>query len=234
MVRSSFLQSLRVVLDEAPYFSATDFEVLEDTNNASAVRITYQYEKKYVFYLVVTEVHGNTPSFKFAVCPGRISTSASGAVSGMAVLENELKEWTTRIREDLRDHLSYRLSIENQEAIDSLLKNMQGYDDTYFTKEEAADLSMRLDNLREQFRAHLEQTNATDDEIKNQLVAIDTEIADLKEGLKTLRKSGWIRKLAASWQEWTNNPQNQPVLTAGKQLGGFLLQEGVKQVTKEH
>lgn len=236
MVRQTFLNQIRAALGEVQPFRSEDFDITQRkfvpsraAEEVEEVMVRYRFDPAYEFSFTVSPpTHGQSPHLTFIAKPGAISSVTNGITQNGADILQQIDQWLQRTAEELSNVPQQRRVEAQQQAIDALTEQVGELSDTYYTRAEAQDMEARLDQLRkeiyEQFAALQEDQGVVD----GQMESIDSDIADLKLSLETLKKPGWTKAFATRFLRWTAQAENRDLLEAGTKL---LLSEGKRHIT---
>jgi hypothetical protein len=224
-VRKQVINSLR----KDAFFTDADFTI---DDSSESTHISYVH-RSYWFRFELPDdpgqpegLIGSRPNVISVFCaPGETRSTQSFNIRGLERLLRELREWQSRIKEDLLGEPFIRAVERNREALEQLSDQIGEIDDeAQFNRQEVVELSSRLDELRErmaqQFNEEIEDKARRD----ARLSRLEEEVAALKQQLTLLTKKGWFRGLASRIVSWGSKPEVQRLLldaagAAVKQLG---------------
>ena len=110
-----------------------------------------------------------------------------------------------------------------QTQIDEIVQRFDAMDDSYFTKEDALDLKIKLDKLENELNAEILKNTKTKKEQEVEIEKLHTDIDTLKETIHSLKKKGWLKSFTNKVVKWTMNSDNRKLLGDGIQvIRGFL------------
>ena len=127
------------------------------------------------------------------------------------------------IWEELSANPIVKMIESKQTQIDEIVQRFDAMDDSYFTKEDALDLKIKLDKLENELNAEILKNTKTKKEQEVEIEKLHTDIDTLKETIHSLKKKGWLKSFTNKVVKWTMNSDNRKLLGDGIQvIRGFL------------
>lgn len=209
-------------------FSQEDFTIFQDTdvNDSSiiCVNIKYNFGK---FYFNAN-IDPESQYIDFTYNPGDITATTSEVDCSVEEYLERLTTWVFYLREDLKTSALGRRVYENEQKIKEIEEriNQQFKDnqDVYFTREEAFELSEKLNVLEELFKQKIAEEQLNTEKLNVELERLHEEMELLKEQVDYLPKPNWMKSLGTKFINWSaRNPK------AAKQLGTVVLQAALPE-----
>jgi hypothetical protein len=238
IIRQKFYKQIISTIDQHERFENSDFDIKTDENKIIKLTITYLAESKYqiIFNLPKSQttqtgalgLPNSDYSFDGTVCPGPMALTETFQFRGEDGIFRRIKTWLDCIWEELSSNPVVKQLEEQQEQIDQIFEKFDNLPDEFFTKEEAADLKKRLDELEETLKENMQKQNADNAKFEEQIDELHIDIDTLKVTIHSLKKKGWIKSFFSKSLKWGMNSENRKLIKDGYSLVKALLPEDIK------
>ncbi len=155
--------------------------------------------------------------------PGELTQTEHRTVRDSDGLVDALRDWLVFLRDYLNAVPVHRELDEQRRLLEQLLAEIGSAPDTYFSREEASQVSDRLSELEGRFRDHLKQASATEAEATDRINKLERDFVELRQQTAYLTKKGWSSSLATRLARWLRDPLNQQLLKSGADIARKLL-----------
>lgn len=186
-------------------FRLDDFEI--DESRSYIFSISYDE-----FYL---NISGNSNILEITYSPGSVLNQESETIpldSFEKKIERIIHNWLLRIKRDLFTPIQNRLVIDQLDKFRTEMNDkLKDMDDTYFSLEEGRQLKEKLDELE----ANFIQASQENEEIRNELEQVKSEIDFLRETINTLSKKKWLGHALTKFFTWSQKKENQLLIKSG-------------------
>jgi hypothetical protein len=217
---------LRAIADELSHIQGTapeDFSVEQGSKQGggASMLVTYRYHPSFRFSVTIpgsasaTGYTGSEYKIEGTVSPGELIQSEKVSYSNQSSMLSGLRRWAERVTEELRAMPVARQIAEQQKQIDEILADVADVSEGHFSREEAAELKAKLDDLQTRMVEHLKERDLTQQDLRTKVETLQAEIATLKLGLDSLSKKGWVASLKVRVARWTRDPDNMQLLKSG-------------------
>lgn len=230
MLRNRTLVQLNEIFQNSKYFRWDDFKLqTSDTNSGSLLTIKYLYDPAFCLTVrVPTEktAFGNSQSqfvINGEVCPGELNRKEPVSFMGLEGLRAGLESWLNRIRGENESGPVIRQMREQEEQIAALRGELASVPDEFFSREEAADLKTRLDDLERRLIENLKKNTKDKNEVADRISQISADIQMLKDTMNAVPKSSWAGAVCSRAFGWLKDPVNRQLITSGAQVATELL-----------
>lgn len=237
MIRMNLLKEILDVISKSQYFSEHDFDIEHNAvNNGTNLLISYKYDNKYYFKVLIPDKKQKYDESAYAVdfvitgrrCPGDLSFDEQISYIGRKELIEGIETWIHFMKQDFLAMPVYRKLEEQKQEVESLKEMMWKIPDEYFTREEAAELKRRLDEMEQKFSQYLKAEINNQKEFEEKQAALHEQIETLKSQIDSFKKPGWFGTFLGRLAVWSTDPSNQPLIQSGKQAAQILLTEAVQ------
>ncbi|MFL5481943.1 MAG: hypothetical protein ACJ8AK_07110 [Gemmatimonadaceae bacterium] len=227
VLRDKIISSIRESLERSK-FSVEEFTFDQtEKEGTTTLTISYRFDSRFFFRLSVKANAGS--DFSYMAAPGSVAQRESGTVSTYH-LSGTIQEWANRVLEDLVAPPVMRQISEQSKAISEMLSQFDTLEDEYFTKEEAAEMRRKLDELETNLLAQLESADANQKELRRKADQLHKEIETLKGTVESLKKPGFAGSVMVRLSSFFNDPENAKLLkTTTAEIGKQLLIEAGKK-----
>jgi ABC-type phosphate transport system auxiliary subunit len=160
------------------------------------------------------------------MAPGEINNFETFTVKDKAEFLDAIKIWVSILASEL-EGIPERRELEEQRAkLEDLLKSTSEMADTFFSKEEADSMMVRLQDLEEQMKRQLEEAAKSKEEADIKIKVLREEFEVLKASLGYMTKKNWAKSAMVKVFEWMKDPTNRKLLKSGADAARILLGEG--------
>lgn len=236
MIRNHFLQRLSEKLGSRSFFSPEDFEIANEggqgRDTLSKLTIRYRFDERFRFVAVVHSAKGDPDNYSSRIpvnkiqctfSPGGITSQDMAWVTGDNELLSLIEEWLTLCHQDLSSTPIVRELATQREAIETLLEQAREVPDIYFSKEEAADLVNKLNDLEEQLKSAIAAREDDRAVMQQEVDALHQEFETLRSQVSVLTKRGWVGSAMVRVAKWAADPENGKLLKGGVDVVKGLL-----------
>lgn len=229
MVRPDLLKDVLQSLDSHQYLSREDFIVQEFENRRGdpAIKIEYRYGADLVFRFGIPTQRTNDDVYRFDcfVRPGYEAVEESLGANSRTALKSELREWLSRLYQDVVSLPIERQLHEHKHAIDQLKARLTVLPDEPMSGTDVEALREGLEKLQAEFVEQLKKESADSKQLKDKVDDLTRDIDFLKRTLASMTKRQWGELLFSRFQQWRNQlPLRQ--IVAGTKASLKLLMPG--------
>lgn len=201
--------SMKNIIYNALNFDIFRFEDFEFDESKAFALLSISYDE---FYL---NISGNSNALEITYSPGSVLNQESEAISLTSFekkIETIIHNWLLRIKRDLLTPMQTRFVIDQIDKFrDEVNEKLKDMDDTYFSAEEGKQLKEKLDELEVSFVQASQENN----EIKEELEQLKSEISFLRETINTLSKKRWYVHALIKLFAWGQKKENQLLIKSG-------------------
>jgi DNA repair exonuclease SbcCD ATPase subunit len=251
MVRNQTKIEINKTLDEHPYFTATDFNLVV---KGKTISIQYEFEDKFYFRITLP-IQTTTKTIKKTkppgilgnrsyneeedievykitgkVCPGEMVMEEPLNFEGKNQITSHLWKWLNCIWEELSAGPIKKMIDEQNEEIEKIKSQVNEISDDYFTQEEANELKRKLDTFEEKFKEHIQKSSKKNGDGEKKLRKLEKEIGALKETIGVLNKRTWYKSSISKMYKWIASEGNRNLIKNGTKLLKPLLPDSVKDI----
>lgn len=188
-------------------FRFEDFKIDEGNENTILTILFDEY------FLKINDKNNNTLEIIFS--PGSVMEQESEELP-LSHFEKKIAtiihSWLERIKRDLLTPIQKRIVNDQldqfRNEINEKLKDM---DDTLFSFEEGRQIKEKLNELE----ANFVQSSQENEEIKDELDKLKSEISFLRETVNTLSKKRWLSHALTKFFTWSQKKENQLLIKSG-------------------
>lgn len=231
MLRQYFLQKLDSRLNSTSFFEAEDFtvknEVGSSTNVLSKLTIQYRFDKRFSFVANVfstkrgSDDYGSVMpanSIQCSFSPGPMTNQDAASVTGEDGLLSLVGEWMTLCQQELAATPIARQVAAQREQIEQLIEEAAEVPNTYFTKEEAAEVFLKLNELEEQLKSVITARDLDRAAMQKETDALHREFEALRTQVNALTKRNWLGAALVRMTKWAAEPENAKILKGGADI----------------
>lgn len=229
MIRNHYLTQINKMIAEQKRFKDTDFTVSLSNDKAQyTLAVSYCFEPEYEFVATMFLAGAIVPTdveVSIVFCPGGMFRRERVDKVQTAQLEQHIKNWLSRLSNELASIPVQRQIEEQQAEIQNILGQLDDISRDYLTREEAEKIGKKLDEMEARLTNNLQETLTNQTELEGKVKAISNDMSLLKENMTILNKRGWAKSFVARTFEWAKDPANRKMLTAGAQVAKEMLLE---------
>lgn len=221
MVRASFLNEIHKAISETNFFDVNDFNIsTKDEQQVTTLVIRYKYHADFWYAVNISQSGSDMP---FTSCPGELHKKENGKVTSKYALNISIREWLTRVREELLALPVHRQADEQRQALEDIFNRLKNVEDVAFTREEAEGLKTELDKLKEQMIEHIKAGIQNQAEQAAKIQTINNDVDALKANVNILNKPNWARTAITRLYKWSKDPDNRGLIKDGVEVTTKLL-----------
>jgi len=222
MIRPQLKQQLRQALGDGGSFEPDDFIIdIKSSPSDTVLSISCRFSDD--FFLEARIVKRRGVTINIEVRPGAIVVEDIVAVADWDGLVAEVRAWRSRVAAELRAEPVVREIDAQRKELERLLSSLGKVEDAYFSKDEAAALRQKLDDLENVLAEQVRKSTENETQLEAKLTALHSDITALKEGLESLKKKGWAQRVMVKFGKWTRDPDVKEALKTGTEIvRGFL------------
>lgn len=198
-----------IIYDALNYdiFRFEDFKIIEG-NQYTIISIYYDE----YFFKVGTK---SLDSLEIVFSPGVVRDQESDEISldhFEMKIGTIIHKWLGRIKRDLLTPIQKRFVIEQLDKFRAEMNDkLKDMDDTFFSADEGRQLKEKLDELE----ANFVQASQENEEIKDELAQLKSEISFLKQTINTMSKKKWLGHALMKLFTWSQKKENQMLIKSG-------------------
>ena len=218
--------SMKHIIYDALNYDIFRFEDFKFDESKSYILLSILYDE---FYLNICEYNNNN-IVEITYSPGTVKDHESEELS-LSFFErnivNIIHNWLDRIKRDLLTPIQERIIIDKLDKFrDEINEKLKDIDDTFFSAEEGRQLKEKLDELEDNFV----QASQENEEIKDELEKLKSEINFLKETISTMSKKKWFGHAITKLISWGQKKENQMLIKSGFEAVKAITQIDVPDV----
>lgn len=234
MFKASLLEKVKMTVERASsQYVLDDFLITNETVRANSgtgasLTISYRFQPAYKFTATYTgnrDSNGNNVA-NCRLSPGELSSTESISAIGDNGLISAFSNWLGNLRNELDAVPTFAQIEQQQQEIAEILKQVENLPDEYFTREEAEQLRLKVDELEKMIQRNIQDSAKDEESVKAQISTIKRDFETLKSQIPTLTKKGWSGSFMVRYHNWTKNFGNQNLLKSGVQTVKGLLIDG--------
>jgi vacuolar-type H+-ATPase subunit I/STV1 len=224
-INKAFYKEIQDSLN-SQYLSTEDFRIDINGERDLQVVITYLYNSDYYFHFRVS-----SGDINFTRSPGNMLGIESGDTNTKDNLMRFISGWLTNMQKEIIASPGLRELVEHKLKVDKKLSDLEAsfkeIGKGEFSKAEVEDINEKLEVLRSEFAARLEEEIDDRTKLQDELRTMNKEIEFLKSQVQTLTKENWAKALFVKALSWRK--RNPKALAAIATITRELLPDGVKQ-----
>jgi hypothetical protein len=221
MVRTSFLNEIHNAISATNFLDVIDFDIVtEEKQSYYYLLIKYKYATSFCY---AANIPTSGDDITFTSCPGEINKKESGKVSSKYGLSRSISEWLGRVKEELLAIPVHRQADEQRRVVEEMLNRLQNVEDVAFTREEAEELRVELDKLKQQMINHIKASTQSQAEQNAKIQTISNDVDALKANVDILNKPNWARAAISRLYKWSRDPENRGLIKDSVEVATKLL-----------
>ena len=225
MIRPDLLKGVWQSLGLHQYLSQEDFTVQEYDNAGDlALKIEYRYDSNLFFRFDIPTGKTGDGNYRFncVMRPGYESVEESLGANSRSALKSELKQWLSRLHDDVVALPIGRQLHEHEHAIEQLRERLAVLPDEPIARRDVEVFSENLEKLKAEFLEQLEKESASTKQLNEKVAELTRDIDFLKDTLGSMTKRRWIELLVSRVQRWRSR-FSLPQIAAGAKALRLLM-----------
>lgn len=243
MIRNDLIKEIHQTVETGGFFKANDFlvehEAQKDGSNTLVVR--YKFEDIFFFkatiptrrtqiepedrYQSAKQVH----VIEARMSPGDLAHVEILTLHDRAGLLSGIGVWVRNLRNELQALPLNRAVAQQERQIAEMARNFERLPDEYFSLEQAEQLRRKLQELEQQLKSNIESSTSAKEDLKKRLDALEKDFAELSNQIEALKAKKWFGSFLVRFANWTRDPENRKVLSAGVEVARALLPDGTPE-----
>ena len=228
MLRRTLRLQIEKALQKPPYIYPEDFSFIEkvpDRIEGTRLEIRYLMDNDQ-FYIaeIGTKINKDDFDFKISVLynPGAITDSQADTVSGASGLTNSIKEWVSRIQEDLMAAPDIRAVEDLAIRMESVEEQLDGYPDDIATAEQLEKLQEFITDLENQLKADINNLTISVSEKEKKITDLEQQFVALRTQTEGGKVKHLMRRVITRVYRVAADPDLPKVIQNGKKIFGLL------------
>jgi hypothetical protein len=233
MFKATLIERVKGEIERMTRYTIDDFSIANETTRASSgvgatLTVSYRFEPKYSFIAVYSGNRNNSGSnvVSCRFSPGELSSAESVSILGDDGLISTFSSWLSNLLNELESVPALKEIEQQQKEISEMLKQVGSLPEEYFTREEAEQLRVKVDELEKMIQKNIQNSTEDEESIREQISTIKRDFETLKSQIPTLTKKGWSGSFMVRYHSWTKKFGNANLLKSGIQAVKGLLVDG--------